>query len=305
MRIVCEFNTEEMSEQDRRYLAIFAGVDMKTASADRVVGIAESAKVALPAPEYQKDPIGVPVPPPAPAAVQPEDSPEVGAPTTQADMTMLGFGNGATVPPAGAVMVPPAPPAPVAPPAPPAPPTHVLQASTLPPAPNTPEPAPLEFDSKGTPWHVDIHSSPPTKKENGEWRSKRGVDKAFAAAQAEQLRRLHAGSAADAPTPPAPPAPKATTTKTVHAPTPPAPPAPPSMFAKFMQQLTPYMIGSGQPTAILSDGDLTEIAKTLGLVDAKGEGQVSLLQQREDMIPKFGEWVNYKIQQINAARAAG
>lgn len=64
------------------------------------------------------------------------------------------------------------------------------------------------------------------------------------------------------------------------------------------------MIGSGQPQACLKDEDLTEIAKTLGLVDAQGNGSVSLLAQREELIPNFGEWINYKIGQVNAARAA-
>lgn len=246
------------------------------------------------------------------APIAPVDSPDVGAPTTAADFTMLGFGSGNTPPPAGAVSVPsPAAPAPaaVAPPPPP-------------PAAATAQVSGALLDSKGTPHSPDIHATPGSiVASSGEWRAKRGVDKTFASTQAEQLRRMAAasgntnhavqtapetGGTTNLQQPPAPPAAIAPPPPPPAAApaTPPAPPAAPSAFARFMQAITPYMVGSGQPTAVLKDSDLTEIAAKLGLVDAQGVGQVSLLQSREELIPNFGEWINWKIGQINAANGA-
>jgi hypothetical protein len=75
------------------------------------------------------------------------------------------------------------------------------------------------------------------------------------------------------------------------------------MFAKFMQAITPHIIGSGNPQAVLTEKHLADIAVKLGLIDTSGNGQVAMLQHREDLIPTFGQWVNHEIQQINAARA--
>lgn len=75
------------------------------------------------------------------------------------------------------------------------------------------------------------------------------------------------------------------------------------MFAKFMQAITPHIIGSGNPQAVLTERHLSDIAAKLGLVDASGTGQVAMLQHREDLIPAFGQWINHEISQANAARA--
>ena len=68
---------------------------------------------------------------------------------------------------------PPAPPVPDAPPAPPVP--------DAPPAPPVPD-APIgELDSLGMPWDARIHTPVKSKKVDGVWKLKRGVDKALVA----------------------------------------------------------------------------------------------------------------------------
>lgn len=88
---------------------------------------------------------------------------------------------------------PPAPPAAVAPP--------------LPPAPAAPAPAPaagpggVELDADGLPYDKRIHANPPSKKKDGKWRGKRGLDDATRQAVTAELR---AALAAPAPAPAAP-----------------------------------------------------------------------------------------------------
>ena len=70
-------------------------------------------------------------------------------------------------------MAPPAPPVPDTPPAPPVP--------DAPPAPPVPD-APIgELDSLGMPWDARIHTPVKSKKVDGVWKLKRGVDKALVA----------------------------------------------------------------------------------------------------------------------------
>jgi len=307
MRIQMDFEVEALTQEQRALLVAISAIGQQnpTSTVGQVSHTETAAKALrgqtsamLPVDELAHQPARVENINANLGAIHPDDLPSTGAPTTIVAIKELGFGSGGQVPPPGAVSVP----APAATPTAP-PPAAPAPTPTAPPAP-APTAAPatgaVQLDSKGTPWNKEIHADPATLTEKGVWRARRGVDKDFAAAQAEQLRRMAAASGTGAATaaPVAPPA-------AAPAAPPAAPAAPPSMFAKFMSQITPFMIGSGQPTAVLSDADLTDIAKTLGLVDAQGNGQVSLLAGREDLIPNFGEWINYKIGQINASRAAG
>lgn len=129
----------------------------------------------------------------------------------------------------------------------------------------TPPDAP-ERDSRGLPWHADIHAGSKALNADGTWRTKRGVDKALVERIEQELRqtfdvpvghvavrdedgRATGETVAAPPSPPAPPvptAPLAVESVTV-APTPPATSTPISPFVALMKRVTTAQ-GSGKLT---------------------------------------------------------
>jgi hypothetical protein len=98
------------------------------------------------------------------------------------------------------VAVPPAPPVAAVPPAPPAAPA----APAVPAAPAAPAaaaPAGVDVDKAGLPYDARIHSKPPSKKKDGYWRQKRGVDEATVASVTAELQQAMAAPPAG-PVPP-------------------------------------------------------------------------------------------------------
>lgn len=80
---------------------------------------------------------------------------------------------------------PPKPMTPAAPPAPPAMPSPTTQT----PAAATPTPGAVERDSSGLPWDARIHSGGRTKKANGEWVARKGVQPGVVAQVTAELRQ--------------------------------------------------------------------------------------------------------------------
>lgn len=95
-------------------------------------------------------------------------------------------------------------PAPVAPPPPP---VAAVPAPAVP-APPAPAaaaaPAGVDTDAAGLPYDNRIHSSPPSKKKDGHWRGKRGLDDATRDAVTAELRAVMAAPAPGAPATPPP-----------------------------------------------------------------------------------------------------
>lgn len=115
--------------------------------------------------------------------------------------------------PAGIGAAPPAPPVAAVPPAPPvappvAPPIAAVAESLPPPAappaaPVAAAPAGVEVDAEGLPYDKRIHSSPASKKKDGKWRGKRGLDDATRQAVTAELKQAMAAPApAASPVPP-------------------------------------------------------------------------------------------------------
>lgn len=93
----------------------------------------------------------------------------------------------------------------------------------------------VDTDSSGLPWDNRIHSTPPSKKKDGNWRGKRGVDDATVATVTAELRAAMAAPAAPAagvapavPLPPTPPVATEAPPSAVSVETAPVAPAPPA-----------------------------------------------------------------------------
>lgn len=169
----------------------------------------------------------------------------------------------------------------------------------------------VDTDADGLPWDNRIHSTPASKKKDGKWRGKRGLDDATRDAVTAQLKQVMAapapiaspvpppmfeesaagvplpppseppvdaatafGAAGATPVPSAPPAPPA--------PPPPAPPAPPAEaapvndFAGLMRKITGL-----QSAGLLTVEGTTQIAVSLGITGVRD------LMSRPDLIPSF------------------
>lgn len=137
------------------------------------------------------------------------------------NMMTITFPNVAPTPPAA----PPTPPAAPAPPAPPVAPT--------PPAGVTSTPGAIELDAAGLPWDARIHSGGRTKKANGQWVARKGVDAGIVAQVTAELRQNPPKGNAPFVPPPAAHAPLAQSA--AGAPPNPAP-APPALAAGLTKE---------------------------------------------------------------------
>lgn len=216
-----------------------------------------------------------PLPPLLGAEDETEEVAEAAAPLAPA------FVQGEVVPVSPPVVV-------TAPPAPPAPPVAVAPAPVAPPAPPAPvtgtsaAPAPqsVALDSDGVPWDGRIHSTSRSKLASGQWKLRRGIDKAEAARVTAELKAVQAGAPSAASAPVAPP-------PVVTA----APPAP------VQAQVTSFPLLLQSITANLTTGALTNAAvldavrEALGLETVQaieaGGGNVGLplLAARPDLVP--------------------
>lgn len=142
----------------------------------------------------------------------------------------------------------------------------------------TVNPADVEVDKHGLPWDARIHSRTKAKNADGSWRAKRGVqDILVKKVEAELRTAMGAGS------PAAPAAPAAT---------PPAPPAGKGAFLQLMADVTPLINNETNPTGPLTQDLLRGWAAELGLVNAAGTGELTMLMHRPDMIPAFRQLVD-------------
>lgn len=133
----------------------------------------------------------------------------------------------ATMPPAAVVFakMPPPPPETVtqvavplyAPPPPPAPPVQASLGAAM------GTPVPVEYDSTGLPYDPRIHQAGKSKKKNGEWKVKKGLEDAFVQSVVRELSVAH--GVVVAPAPPAPPVPPAPAAPAAQVPLPPSAPA--------------------------------------------------------------------------------
>jgi hypothetical protein len=213
------------------------------------------------------------------------------------------------------------------PPAPPLPPT-VPASGAAPVAPAgitapAAQPPGVETDTDGLPWDNRIHSTPASKKKDGRWRGKRGLDDATRQAVTAELKQAMAAPAAgeapvipppmfeeaapgvplpppngdvavdaatafgagDAtPVPSAPPAPPAPPVAPAPATLPPAPPAtPPAAPAGPVSDFAGLM---RKITGLQSAGQLT-IQQTTEIAQSLGITGVRDLMHRPDLIPSF------------------
>lgn len=96
------------------------------------------------------------------------------------------------------------------PPAPLAPPAAPIASVVAPPVPASPiappvqSPGGVEVDAAGLPYDARIHSKPPSKKRDGHWRGKRGLDDATRDAVTAELKAAMGAPAAPASAAPAP-----------------------------------------------------------------------------------------------------
>lgn len=174
----------------------------------------------------------------------------------------------------------------------------------LPPAPPLPEPGktPLTptgddeptndgqgLDANGLPWDARIHAGTKVKNADGSWRARRGVDPELVESVTAELRRVQGLTVTPPPPPapedgaddgapllpPAPPAPPAP-------PTPPAPPAPPA--PEGSTPTTPAELLQWAARAGKTPAQCAEACRSVGLVDAEGNGQISLVLARPDAV---------------------
>lgn len=163
--------------------------------------------------------------------------------------------------------------------------------SAVPPAPPIPG-APTDLDVDGLPWDVRIHSGAQTKTQDGRWKKKKGIEKAFVATIEAELKRVM-GAPAAAPSAPAAPPPPAEAdpaaafpaqTATPAAPPPPAAdPAPVAPAAAGAEEFSSLMrdIVARQTAGSLSTELPAQIAQQLGLTG------IADLMKRPDLIPAF------------------
>jgi hypothetical protein len=227
------------------------------------------------------------------AALDPDDNPAAGV-----DVQTPGeaFGNAGALEAFGAASGNGAPGLPLTPPA-----------GTLPALPNGSQTAGastlangVEVDATGLPWDQRIHAGTKTKKADGTWTARRGVEPATVAVVTAELRQLMslptptpgnvpptagasvtppAPPAPVMPTPPAPPAPTTAPAAHVTIPTAPAgvPPLPPTTGIDFAALAK--MIGELIPAGRLTQDQLAAITQKYGVP------QFGLLFNRPDLVP--------------------
>ncbi len=154
-------------------------------------------------------------------------------------------------------------------------------------APPAPSQGAVETDADGLPWDKRIHSTPASKKQDGKWRGKRGLDDTTRAAVTAELRGALAAPVA-IPLPPSEPVADAATAFAAPVVAPaiePAavvPPPPPvadvavADFAGLMRKIT----GLQQAGALDVTGTM-QIAQSLGLTGVRD------LMVRPDLIASF------------------
>lgn len=171
-----------------------------------------------------------------------------------------------------------------APPPPPAPPVPEPESDPEAPAedkePESEAPAGVELDAQGLPWDARIHAGTQAKNKDGTWRNKRGVDPKLLESVTAELKRVQSmpiGQPAPPPPPatPAPPAPPAPSAP----PAPPAPPAAPEAPPATAPELLAWAARTGKTPA-----QCAAACKSIGLVDAEGNGQISLVLSRPDAV---------------------
>lgn len=174
-----------------------------------------------------------------------------------------------------------------APPPPPAPPVPEPKPDPEAPAedeePESEAPAGVELDAQGLPWDARIHAGTQAKNKDGTWRNKRGVDPELLESVTAELKRVQSmpiGQPAPPPPPPAPPAPPAP-------PEPPAPPAAPEAPPATAPELLAWAARTGKTPA-----QCAAACKFIGLVDAEGNGQISLVLSRPDAVGPLYEALN-------------
>jgi hypothetical protein len=129
-----------------------------------------------------------------------------------------------------------------------------------------------ELDSAGRPWNAEIHAGSKTKIGNGTWRRKPGVSaERVVEVEAEQDRV----AGLTPKTPPAPPVPPADDS------TPPPPPPP----EDETDPTTPADFFGWAVTRGLGTDRIKAACVAVGLVDAHGVGQPSLLLTKAEFLP--------------------
>jgi hypothetical protein len=158
----------------------------------------------------------------------------------------------------------------------------------------------VELDSTGLPWDARIHSGAKSKNKDGRWKAKKGVHESEVTRVEAELRSVMGANVAAAPAPiaepavPAPPAPPAPPAAEVPPPpqavTPPPPPATtpappaatdaPTTFAALMGWIGPRMAAKK-----LTPDVVAATVASVGVMDANGVGQLTLLAHRPDAVP--------------------
>lgn len=145
-----------------------------------------------------------------------------------------------------------------------------------------------ELDSTGLPWDERIHSGGKKLNNDGSWKKRKGIQESTFNTIAAQIRATLPVSAVPPATvvPPPPAATPDAATAFQQAVPPPssAPPPPPAAttgnpFVGLLQKIT-GRIQAGS----LTQAKVAECCKTLGIVDAEGNGSLPLAAQRPEML---------------------
>lgn len=140
---------------------------------------------------------------------------------------------------------------------------------------------PVETDKSGLPWDGRIHAANKSKKTDGNWKAKRGVDPVLVTQVEAELR----GGAPTGNAVPTPPAPNAALPEVQE-------------FNQLMQDLGPHLLTDTNLQG-LSAGELKNFARQLGLVDpATNEGSMKMLINATNLIPAFRALVNAHLAQF-------
>lgn len=143
-----------------------------------------------------------------------------------------------------------------------------------------------ETDKSGLPWDGRIHAANKSKKADGNWKAKRGVDPVLVSQVEAELR---AGTVSDTP---AIPAPINVIGNDV------------AEFNRLMQDLGPHLLTETNLQG-LSAGELKNFARQLGLIDpATNEGSTKMLVNASNLIPAFRAMVNAHLAQFGKSLGA-
>ena len=206
--------------------------------------------------------------------------------------SFAGADQSATAPAAPSGFVPPVPPAPA---------QNAAVPVAAPQAPAAPvgSASGAELDSHGLPWDARIHAGSKTKKQDGSWVAKRGINDPGLVARVEAELRGHSRASDNPFGSTAPEVIGGSTVLVGHAgtqapstpiPQPPiwaAPPTPPASPATFMELMTRCgpMLAQGK----LSQAVLTEAAQSVGLAN------LPLLSTRPDLVPSCWAYIAERV----------